>query len=216
VENLALGLIGWLGYRLWKKRQIGTQKKSTEDTSVSNANALESSMVDELDGSKQAPVHESDVESTKGKEAETSDAVEIDTPVEEPQPEILQENVGTSETEADVLNDHEEAVIEESEVVNLDELPANIDFNADLAEPVVAMVDTEPSESAQPVGSADGDSEYAFPEEDDEGADELLDELNAMLDSSDEELAAEADLTSSEDLDAQEQVIKEDDKEQMQ
>jgi uncharacterized protein (TIGR03503 family) len=217
VENLALGLIGWLGYRLWKKRQTGKQEKSKKKISASSADVLESSVADELDGSKQARVHDNDVESMQDKEAE------IDTSIDEPQPDNLQGDMGSSETEteADVLNAHEDVVIEESdieesEIVNLDEIPSGIDFNADLAEPVVATVDTVSSGSAQPVDSADSDSEYEFPEQGNEGTDELLDELNAMLDNSDEELATEADPTSTEDVNAQEQVIEADDKEQTQ
>jgi hypothetical protein len=117
--------------------------------------------------------------------------------------------------------------------VNLDEVRSEIDFSADLAEPELTAVDTESPEPDQPMDSAESDSEYEFSEEDDEETDEFLDELNAILDTSDEEPlsvdlksdeaprgaaepAIEADSAPSEDVNVQEKGIAADENENIQ
>lgn len=172
VENLVLGLIGWAAYMLWKKHRSGKQSKTVEKRTSEESKVDDSTANPEHLETEQTLVSESDPEDESvkfeaGAIENHGDEVLLSDDTEQPQSEIVIEDMGLSDLD-EGPDTADKGVVEEALDINSDELIADFDMGAEENEPASSAADTSAMDSGDTVISDAGAEELESVEMDDQ------------------------------------------------
>jgi hypothetical protein len=191
VENLVLGLIGWLAYIFWKKRRSGRQdqgqaveNQSSERSEVENATANPKHLETEQTLASESDLGDESINFDAGAVENQGDEVLFSDDNEQAQPESESaiEDMGLSDLD-DVQDTTDKAAVEETLDISSDELLADFDQGAEENESASSPADGSAMDSDETDGqtqtSPDIDLSADDKEQDSAMSDALIDELLA-------------------------------------